>query len=69
MFPLRLISGEIHKATSELLKNQKDLMVIVADLSTILEIVQRGRAGLALKLAEQLGDLTPYHETFGCAHK
>ncbi|XP_003745246.1 uncharacterized protein LOC100904091 isoform X2 [Galendromus occidentalis] len=60
--------GEIHNATSELLANQKTLMGIVADLSAILEIVQKGRSGLALKLAIQLGDLKPYHETFGCAH-
>ncbi|XP_003746237.1 uncharacterized protein LOC100907003 [Galendromus occidentalis] len=60
--------GALHEATSELLVNQKNLMRIVADLTTILEIVQRGRSGLALKLAVQLGDLTPYHETFGCAH-
>ena len=67
-FPLKM-SGEMHNATSELLGNQKSLRELVANLSAILEIVQRGRSGLALKLAVQLGDLTPYHETFGCAHK
>ncbi|OQR79100.1 hypothetical protein BIW11_05969 [Tropilaelaps mercedesae] len=58
--------GEPHKAAAELLKNQRTLTQIVADSSVVLKIIQGGRSGLTYKLLNQLADLTPYHDTFGC---